>query len=78
MAYGATTGEQPVRHKEFQISVVPTEAGFEAWIERTDRGLVSCGYSLSQACGTHEYATVDEARAAAVRAINAGEVRPQP
>jgi hypothetical protein len=78
MAYGAPTSERPVPHKEFQISVVPTDAGFEAWIERADGGLVNCGYSLSQAAGTHEYATAEEARSAARALIDAGEVRVRP
>lgn len=78
MVHGATRPVQLVLHKEFRISVLPTDVGFAAWIEREDRGLVSCGYSLSEACGTHEYPTADEARAAAVWAIDSGEVRLHP
>lgn len=78
MAYGAATSEQPIQYKNFQVSVVPTIQGFEAWVERADRGLVSCGYSLSQAAGTHEYAIADDARSAAKALIDAGEIRVRP
>jgi hypothetical protein len=78
MAFGAPTSEKPVVHKQFRITVVPTDNGFEAWTERLDGGLVCCGYSMSQASGTHEYLAAEHALAAAIRAIDTGEVRDRP
>ncbi len=64
--------------EHFRVSQAEAEGRFTAWIERLDRGLVSCGYSLSQAAGTHEYETADAAFAAAKAAVDAREVRLQP
>ena len=64
--------------RHFRVSLKEADGGFTAWIERRDRGLVSCGYSISQAAGTHEYETAEAAIAAAKAAIDAGEVRLQP
>lgn len=78
MAYGAATSEKPVEYKQFRITVVPTEHGFEAWTERLDGGPVCCGYSISQASGTHEYFEAEHALSAAMRSIDTGEVRERP
>jgi hypothetical protein len=64
--------------QHFRVSLAEAHGSFTAWIERVDRGLISCGYSLSQAAGTHEYETPDAAIAAAKAAIDAGDVRLQP
>jgi hypothetical protein len=64
--------------QHFRVSVEEAESGFTAWIERLDRGPVCCGYSISQAAGTHQHLTADAARAAAKAAIDAGEVRLRP
>jgi hypothetical protein len=64
--------------QHFRVSLAETEGGFTAWIERLDRGLISSGYSLAPAVGTHEYGSADAAIAAAKTAIDVGEVRLQP
>jgi hypothetical protein len=64
--------------QHYRVSVQEIDAGFTAWIERLDRGLISSGYSLAEAVGTHHYETPDAAIAAAKAAIDAGEVRLQP
>ena len=64
--------------QHYRVSVQEIDAGFTAWIERLDRGLISSGYSLAEAVGTHHYETADAAIAAAKAAIDAGEVRLQP
>lgn len=78
MAYGAATNERPVSYGDFQISVVPADGGFQAWIERLDGGPVSCGYSLSRAGSTRKCVSADEARAAAMSLIDTEQVRVRP
>jgi hypothetical protein len=64
--------------EHFEVSIEQADGGFTAWIERLDHGPVCCGYSISQAAGTHEYPTTDAAIAAAKAAVDAGEVRLRP